>query len=720
MKDFTRPVQQSLLNIVEKNRSNLFAWRGQFSPQLIETLLDAYCPPGAIVIDPFAGSGTVLYEAATMGLTVYGFEINPSAWIFSKVYEFANMPHAPREMAIKELHNKIKDEFPVLIFSDDHLPADVVKQKIMNIEESISDSAKILCNALIVTLDIYNNKVHGDFVQGKFQALAELVRRLPYSERQVKADLHDARALPLKSQSIDFAITSPPYINVFNYHQNYRRSVETLGWDLLRVARSEIGSNRANRGNRFYTVVQYCIDIAKAMQELARVLKPEGRAVFIVGHESRVLGTPFYNAEIVERIALRTGFFDIPLRQQRVFTNRFGEAIREDILNLCKKSYSSDENIATSVGRAAAQDALKKASQVVPKKNCEDLLAAMAQINSINGTPIFNGTRYADYQTRDSVMMVKEENVTQMNEETPKMPTPHLDKLNALLKNRRLPAADKPRLQEALQRYHEWIKELESVKAGQKSTVQKLVDATNRYKAFVELNLIFDSPGDFLYRQKGQLKLDNTILEEFLPQLFFRGLNLKDSSFELGPNNTFAGLSFGSSIANPGSGGRPILRTKDQDFILGKRLYMMTSFNKDFHDAERVEAHLGYVCAECKTNLDKTMYQEAVATSRDLKIAVPSSLYFLVCEFLDMTPVSITPTHIDDVLIARKAKRMSSNVRQEYRSAKERRANREEFAQFVESSKYYADVFQRMIDKVQRMIDDTNPEVGTVLKRGHF
>ena len=689
MKDFTRPVPQAMLNIVDKNRSNLFAWRGQFSPQLIESLLDAYCPPNAVVIDPFAGSGTVLYEAATMGLTAYGFEINPSAWIFSKVYEFANVPPAAREVAVVELHNKLKDEFPVLIFSDDYLTADVVKQKIMNIEELISDSAKILCNALIVTLDIYNSKVSGDFVQSKFQTLADLVRRLPYSERQVKADLHDARALPLNSQSIDFAITSPPYINVFNYHQNYRRSVETLGWDLLRVARSEIGSNRANRGNRFYTVVQYCIDIARAMQELARVLKPEGRAVFIVGHESKVLGAPFCNAEIVEQIALRTGFFDIPLRQQRVFTNRFGEAIREDILNLYKKSYSSDENIATSVGRAVAHDALKKASQIVPKKNREDLLEAIAQINSIN-------------------------------EETPKMPTPHLDKLNALLKNRRLPAADKPRLQEALKRYHEWIKELEAIKVGQKSTVQKLVDATNRYKAFIELNLIFDSPGDFLYRQKGQLKLDNTILEEFLPQLFFRGLNLKDSSFELGPNNTFSGLSFGSSIANPGSGGRPILRTKDQDFILGKRLYMMTSFNKDFHDAERVEAHLGYVCAECKTNLDKTMYQEAVATSRDLKIAVPSSLYFLVCEFLDMTPVSITPTHIDDVLIMRKAKRMSSNVRQEYRSAKERRANREEFAQFVESSKYYADVFQRMIDKVQRMIDDTNPEVGTVLKRGHF
>ncbi len=720
MKDFTRPIPQELLNIEDKNRSNLFAWRGQFSPQLIECILDAYCPPAAVVLDPFVGSGTVLYEAAVLGLSAFGFEINPSAWSFSKLYEFSNVPSDARDAAILELRSRIEEEFPVTIFSNDTLPGDVVEQKIIRIERLISDNAKTLCNALVVTLDIYNNQITGDFVQGKFKALAELVRRLPYSVRQIKADLQDARALPLQNQSVDFVVTSPPYINVFNYHQNYRRSVEVLGWDLLRVARSEIGSNRANRGNRFYTVVQYCIDIANVMREVARVLKVDGRAVIIVGYESKVLSTPFYNADIVDHIALQSGMFDIVLRQKRVFTNRFGEAIREDILNLCRNSDTSDEKLAAEVGRAVAREAFTSALQIVLEKNRDILTEAVSRIDSINGTPIFNSSRYTDYQTRDSVMMVKEEKETLMNKQTPKLPTPHLDKLNALMNNPRLPAADRPGLQEALQRYREWIKELEAVKGGQKLTVQKLVDATNRYKMFVELNLIFDSPGDFLYRQKGQLKLDNTILEEFLPQLLFRGLSLTDSTFEFGPRKTFAGLSFGSSLANPGSGGRPILRTKDQDFILGKRLYMMSSFNKDFHDAERVEAHLGYVCAECKTNLDKTMFQEAVATSRDLKIAVPSSLYFLICEFLDMTPVSITPTHIDDVLIVRKSKRMSSNVRQEYRSAMERRENRDEYVQFLESAKYYVDVFLRMIDKVQRLIDDTNPEMDAVLKKGHF
>ncbi len=720
MKDFTKPIPQSLLDIEDKNRSNLFAWRGQFSPQLIECVLDAYCPPDSVVLDPFAGSGTVLYEAAAMSLAAFGFEINPSAWSFSKLYEFASMPPSAREGPISELRGKIEEEFPIILFSNDELAIDAIEEKTIRIGQSISDGGKILCNALVVLLDIFHNRISNDFLQSKFTALAALVRRLPYSSRPIKADLQDARALPLENRSIDFAVTSPPYINVFNYHQNYRRSAEVLGWDLLRVARSEIGSNRANRGNRFYTVIQYCIDMAYAIQELARVLKPGAPAVLIVGHESRVLGSPFYNADIVEKIAVQSAAFDILLRQRRVFTNRFGEAIREDILNLRREPYAGDPALAPTVGRSVASEALSAAQKTVPEGNSRFLAEAISRIDEIGGTPLFKSVSYADYHTRDCVIMVKEEGETPMSNDTPKLPTPHLDKLNALLRNRRLPAADRSRVQEALQRYKEWIRELKTVKGGQKGAVQQLVDATNRYKMFVELDLIFDSPGEFLYRQKGQLKLDNTILEEFLPQLLYRGLSLADSSLELGPRKTFAGLSFSSTLADPGTGGRPNLRTKDQDFILGKRPYMMTSFDKEFHDAELVESHLGYVCAECKTNLDKTMFQEAVATSRDLKVAVPSSLYFLVCEFLDMTPVSITSTHIDDVLIVRKAKRMSSNVRQEYRSAKERRDRRKEYVEFLESAKYYADVFQRMIEKIQHVIDDTAPELETVLKKGYF
>jgi len=302
----------------------------------------------------------------------------------------------------------------------------------------------------------------------------------------------------------------------------------------------------------------------------------------------------------------------------------------------------------------------------------------------------------------------------------PKLPQPHYAKLTACLENSRLPDADREGVKEALRKYQEWRDRIESIDAGKPDTIEKLVAVTNQYKRFIELDLIFDSPENFLYRQRGQLKLDNSILEEFLPQLIFRSLRGIDDSFELGPRNTFAGLSFLSSIGNPGLGGEPSVRTKDQDFILGKKLYLQTSFDPEFTEHKLIESHLGYVCAECKTNLDKTMFQEAVATSRDLKIAVPGSLYFLICEFLDMTPVSIISTQIDDVLIVRKARRMSSNIRQEYRTPESRRLHRQEYIDFLDYSRYYGDVFQRMIDKIQALIDDAGPSIDEVLNQGYF
>jgi SAM-dependent methyltransferase len=406
--EFSEKLPQSVLNIEEKHRANLFAWRGQFSPQLIECLLDAYCPIESIILDPFAGSGTVLYEAAMKSMQAFGFEINPSAWSFSKLYEFANVDEERREGAIKELSHFIDQQFPIVIFNNETLSTDIIGEKIILIGESIGELAKIICNALVVLVDVFRNRITNNFIQGKFAALANLIRSLPYSDKPVKAGLHDARSLPLGNDTVDFVITSPPYINVFNYHQNYRRSVEVLGWDVLRVARSEIGSNRANRGNRFYTVVQYCIDMADSIREIARVLKPGCRAVLIVGYESKVLGTPFYNADIVEQIAVSSGLFEVALRQKRIFLNRFGQAIREDVLNLQRTFHRTHNTLPGEIGRAIALYTLEDAQPRVPGKNRSSIEDAVRKVKELGGTPFFNSLSYAEYQTRNSVMMICE------------------------------------------------------------------------------------------------------------------------------------------------------------------------------------------------------------------------------------------------------------------------------------------------------------------------
>jgi hypothetical protein len=55
----------------------------------------------------------------------------------------------------------------------------------------------------------------------------------------------------------------------------------------------------------------------------------------------------------------------------------------------------------------------------------------------------------------------------------------------------------------------------------------KMVALLNEYRLFLDVEIIFDREADFLYRQKGQTKLDNSVIEEFLPHLE-RVLNFHD------------------------------------------------------------------------------------------------------------------------------------------------------------------------------------------------
>lgn len=239
-----------------------------------------------------------------------------------------------------------------------------------------------------------NNQITNEFIQAKFANLANVIEKLPYSKKPIRVGLSDARSLPLKNDQIDFVVTSPPYINVFNYHQNYRKSTEILEWDLLKIAKSEIGSNRANRGNRFYTVVQYCLDMADTLRELSRVTKKDARIVLIVGHESNVLGVPFYNADIIEKIGIRANLFQKILRQKREFKNKFGKVLREDIINFINLKNNLSDKTIEKIARQVAFNVLESSFFLVSSKNIIYLKTAIDRVQSLEKTPILDKKYY--------------------------------------------------------------------------------------------------------------------------------------------------------------------------------------------------------------------------------------------------------------------------------------------------------------------------------------
>ena len=302
-------------------------------------------------------------------------------------------------------------------------------------------------------------------------------------------------------------------------------------------------------------------------------------------------------------------------------------------------------------------------------------------------------------------------------------PTPHLEKLTAARENEKLPACDRPLIDEAVRRYHEWVKALDAVKGKTAADrLGQLVALLNNYRLWVDVELIFDSEDNFLYRQKGQLKLDNSIIEEFLPRLIHPSTLPEIAGFDVkaGPAGCFSALYFESSLDVPQLGGGMTIRTKAQDFAISKRLYLKAAHGSDFKEAVTKETDIAYVVAECKTNLDKTMFQEACATAHDVKSAVSGARYYLLCEWLDMTPVSTAATDVDEVIILRKAKRLASNVRGKFGSVKGRKDARDKYVKYLTDNPLRVEMFQRFLGHVRALLQSEAPAERDVLGKGFF
>ena len=386
---------QGSLDIAERVRTNPLPWTGQFSPQLVEELLAAYGPSAGVVLDPFVGSGTSLVEAARQGFAACGSELNPAAVILARVYRLMNLDTAGRSTVLDHLRTRLFDAIgPPYgpLFSDG---VEGLKSR-ATLEAALVDlwrdsapgPVRSLAAALVVLCDFYREHLDADLVHKTWLRLEKTVRALPESTGSVVVHHADARALPVANDSVDLVLTSPPYINVHNYHQKFRRSVEALEWDVLAIAQSEIGSNRQNRGNRFLTVIQYSLDMALALREMARVARTGARLILVLGRESFVRGTRFFNGELVTEVAVKGAGLQIEMRQERMFRNRYGTDIYEDILHFRAMNEIPDEEFSLVEARRIAAQVLSVSRPLAPPEERPGLDDAMARVDKISPSPM--------------------------------------------------------------------------------------------------------------------------------------------------------------------------------------------------------------------------------------------------------------------------------------------------------------------------------------------
>ncbi|MCI5115319.1 MAG: hypothetical protein D3921_11815 [Candidatus Electrothrix sp. AW1] len=384
------------LNVSIKTRSNPFSWRGQFTPELIEYFLDTHAAPDALIADPFSGSGTVLLESLGRQLDVIGCEVNPAAYAMSKFFEIGAMGMDRKKQLSREVSEvfsslSVHTDKPIYLKGQSSKYREAYKNLIdfsQSVIQKHSDKYQlILILNILFKMESYKKL---SLEQGWDKAYNELISflcSLSVSQSSVSALLSDARNLHQHAErKVNLIITSPPYINVFNYHQNHRIIMELLDFDILSVAHSEFGSNRKNRGNRFLTVTQYCIDMAQALFSMRQSLAESGKAVLIIGRESNVKKTPFYNGMIIKDICRKTKLFSVVDTSERHFRNKFGTTIYEDILTLEPKEMNNNTDDSA---RAIAFSHLQNAAARVHPESRVDLEKALSMVDKVMPSPTY-------------------------------------------------------------------------------------------------------------------------------------------------------------------------------------------------------------------------------------------------------------------------------------------------------------------------------------------
>jgi len=312
-------------------------------------------------------------------------------------------------------------------------------------------------------------------------------------------------------------------------------------------------------------------------------------------------------------------------------------------------------------------------------------------------------------------MKISQVNLSGSASKCPVYATPHFDKLKAALENPKC-KNDLQVINKIFSLYIEWISKMDCISSKGKERVEEMVALLNWYKNQLEVELIMKEGSPFIKRQKGQLKLDNSVLEEFLIRLIHPDiLNGVDNleKLSVGPQNAFMSLAFlPRSLKELTKKPNVVLKTKDQDFVIGSQIFYKFASCKDFETDKSTQGSLilAVFASEIKVNLDKTMFQEAAGTAARLKQGCPISKYFILVEYGDMEPEDCRLTSIDNVFLLRHAKRLPF----------EKRDNIEEVVKQRQTNPIDPEVVWRFVQEIQNFTGAIwyNPE--EALKRGSF
>ena len=295
---------------------NLHPYPAKFVPQIPQLLINEFCPPRGVVFDPFCGSGTALLEATLLGHDAVGADLHPLAVLISRVKtkklsasEFNNLKSFLSNFSL-EFSNFRRgkfNRFPVPEFrnrekwftTEAQTELAAIRARIAEVKnQAVRDVLTVCFSAIIVkasnqesdtrwkavnkgrergdTLRFFIEKVHGTIA--RLSALTERLGDARVRVRQTNAK--DAKFL--QNEFIDLVVTSPPYMNSYDYYLYHKLRMFWLGFDHYIVQKEEIGSRNKHCDNG-QGLDEYTNEIESTMRETRRVLKDDAYAAYVIG-----------------------------------------------------------------------------------------------------------------------------------------------------------------------------------------------------------------------------------------------------------------------------------------------------------------------------------------------------------------------------------------------------------------------------------------------------
>ena len=328
----------------------LHKYPAKFFPELPRWLIEKYSSRDSVILDPFMGSATTNLEAMLLGRNSIGVDVDPFSRMLAKA-KTTPLPEKKLEKAWASLHPRIEKykepshldgvpEFPYrenwfkpfMLKELAHIKRQILEtdttENIRNfflinfsgIIRAVSE-ADNNCTRTVIRKSLNKNVYPGMAIKTFLRRTEQqVINMCEFSALKPKGKVlipapADARAMPtVPNESVDCAITSPPYANAVDYPRTHQLEIYWLGiangslqglksshvgTEVVRAEQysqlHKVGSPEADRviesifeidPRRAYIASKYLSDMFENLQEVYRVLKPGGSYIIVIGNNT--------------------------------------------------------------------------------------------------------------------------------------------------------------------------------------------------------------------------------------------------------------------------------------------------------------------------------------------------------------------------------------------------------------------------------------------------